>query len=85
MADAKKLMPFILRWEGGFVDDPVGRGDATNKGVTIGAFRQFFGQSATVDHLKNITDSSGSLSSSLATGRRGKQTISSTKPSRTLS
>lgn len=49
-------MPFILRWEGGFVDDPLDRGGATNKGVTIGTFRQFYGASATVEQLKKITD-----------------------------
>lgn len=56
MAKAELLMPFILRWEGGFVDDPLDRGGATNKGVTIGTFRQFYGADATVEQLKNITD-----------------------------
>lgn len=56
MADAKKLIPFILRWEGGFVDDPLDRGGATNKGITIGTFRHFFGAAATVAQLKNISD-----------------------------
>lgn len=55
MADAKKLMPFILSWEGGFVDDPLDRGGATNKGVTIGTFQTFY-PGATVDNLKKITD-----------------------------
>ena len=41
MANAKLLQPFILRWEGGFVNDPLDRGGATNKGITIGTFRQF--------------------------------------------
>src|SRR5215212_3202933 len=27
-------LPFILRWEGGFVDHPADRGGATNRGVT---------------------------------------------------
>ncbi len=40
MADVKILAPFILKWEGGFVDDPVDRGGATNKGVTIATWRQ---------------------------------------------
>lgn len=56
MADAKKLIPFILRWEGGFVNDPLDRGGATNKGITIGTFRHFFGATATVDQLKNMTE-----------------------------
>lgn len=56
MAQAKLLMPFILKWEGGFVNDPLDRGGATNKGITIGTFRQFYGAAATVDLLKRITD-----------------------------
>lgn len=34
-----KLVPFILKWEGGFVDDPDDLGGATNKGVTIGTWK----------------------------------------------
>lgn len=56
MAKAEVLKPFILRWEGGFVDDPLDRGGATNKGITIGTFRNFYGNDATVEQLKNITD-----------------------------
>lgn len=56
MAHLEKLKPFILRWEGGFVDDPLDRGGATNKGITIGTFRTFYGKNATVEQLKNITD-----------------------------
>jgi lysozyme family protein len=56
MSDVKKLVPFILRWEGGFVDDPLDKGGATNKGVTIATFRQVFGQERSVEDLKNITD-----------------------------
>lgn len=40
MADIKKLSPIILKWEGGFVNDPVDRGGATNKGVTIATWRK---------------------------------------------
>lgn len=39
MADIKKLAPFILKWEGGFVNDPLDKGGATNMGVTIGTWR----------------------------------------------
>lgn len=35
-----KLVPFILKWEGGFVDDPDDLGGATNCGVTIGTWRK---------------------------------------------
>lgn len=56
MADIKKLRPFILRWEGGFVNDPLDRGGATNKGVTLNTFKHFFGADKTVYDLMNITD-----------------------------
>lgn len=35
---------------------PLDRGGATNKGITIGTFRNFYGKDATVEQLKNITD-----------------------------
>lgn len=56
MADYRKLVPFILAREGGYVNDPKDRGGATNKGVTLATFRAVYGQSKTVDDLKNITD-----------------------------
>jgi lysozyme family protein len=56
MADISKLAPFILQWEGGFVNDPLDKGGATNKGVTIAKFREFYGADATVEQLKGITD-----------------------------
>lgn len=40
MADVNKLAPWILKWEGGFVNDPDDSGGATNKGVTIGTWKQ---------------------------------------------
>lgn len=39
MADYKKMIPFILRWEGGYVNDPLDRGGETNKGITIATWR----------------------------------------------
>lgn len=60
MANSSKLIPFILQWEGGFVNDPDDLGGATNKGITIGTFTEYKkrkGQKApTVDDLKNISD-----------------------------
>jgi lysozyme family protein len=40
MANVKNLFPFILKWEGGFANDPDDAGGATNKGVTIATWRQ---------------------------------------------
>lgn len=60
MANSSKLVPFILQWEGGFVNDPDDLGGATNKGITIGAFTEYKkrkGQKTpTVTDLKNISD-----------------------------
>lgn len=60
MAQASKLVPFILRWEGGFVNDPDDLGGATNKGITMATFadyRKKRGQTVpTIDDLKNISD-----------------------------
>ncbi len=39
MADVKKLAPIILKWEGGFVNDPDDLGGATNMGVTIATWK----------------------------------------------
>lgn len=61
MAKSIKLIPFILQWEGGFVNDPADLGGATNKGVTIGTFNEYRKRrglpSPTVDDLKNISES----------------------------
>ena len=35
MASIDKLIPFILKWEGGFVNDPTDRGGATNTVVQL--------------------------------------------------
>lgn len=40
MANVHKLLPFILSWEGGYVNDPVDKGGATNMGVTIATWRK---------------------------------------------
>ena len=41
MADIQKLAPIILKWEGGFANDPDDLGGATNKGVTIATYTQY--------------------------------------------
>jgi lysozyme family protein len=40
MADVRLLAPKIFRWEGGFANDPLDRGGATNMGVTLSTWRQ---------------------------------------------
>lgn len=40
MAKVDVLLPFILKWEGGFANDPADAGGAANKGVTIGTWRR---------------------------------------------
>ena len=40
MANVSKFLPFILSWEGGYVNDPVDKGGATNMGVTIATWRK---------------------------------------------
>ena len=39
MANVYKLAPWILKWEGGFVNAPADLGGATNMGVTIGTWK----------------------------------------------
>lgn len=56
MAKIEIIVPFILSWEGGFANDPDDTGGATNKGVTIGTFREVFGKDKAVNDLKHITE-----------------------------
>ena len=39
MANLEELLPFIEKWEGGYVNDPQDLGGATNMGVTIGTWK----------------------------------------------
>ncbi len=56
MAEYKLLKPFILKYEGGFVNDTNDLGGATNRGVTLTTYRQYYGQKKTAQDLKRITD-----------------------------
>lgn len=60
MADPKKLIPFILKWEGDFVNDPDDLGGATNKGITIGTLGEYRKRKGlpppTVQDVKNLSD-----------------------------
>ena len=41
MANVNDLVPHILKFEGGFVDDPDELGGATNKGVTLKTYKAY--------------------------------------------
>ena len=59
MANVNRLALFILKWEGGFVNDPDDLGRATNMGVTIGTYEAYCRKKGypkpTVERLKNLT------------------------------
>mgnify|MGYP002521182933 CR=1 FL=1 len=60
MANYKLLIPFILCYEGGFVNDPTDRGGATNRGITMATWRAYCtrkGKPATIQTLKAMTQS----------------------------
>ena len=56
MADAKLMIPFIKKWEGGFANDPDDKGGCTMMGVTIATYMKYYGKDKTCADLKNITD-----------------------------
>lgn len=60
MANVELLVPHVLKWEGGFVDDPDDLGGATNKGVTLKTYKAYCRRKGylvpTVERLKNLTD-----------------------------
>lgn len=60
MANVNKLKPFILKCEGGFVNDPDDLGGATNRGITLATYKEYRKRKGlpdpSVDDLKNISD-----------------------------
>ncbi|MDO5858996.1 glycosyl hydrolase 108 family protein [Myroides odoratimimus] len=40
-ADIEVLGPVIAKWEGGFVNDPLDRGGATNMGITLNTWKHY--------------------------------------------
>lgn len=60
MADVTKLVPHILKFEGGFVNDPDDLGGATCKGVTYKTYKLYKRRKGlpepTVEDLKNLSD-----------------------------
>lgn len=49
------ILADLIKREGGFVDDPVDRGGATNMGITIGTLSSWLGRRATVEEVRNLT------------------------------
>jgi len=60
MANFDQFLPLLLRFEGGFVDNPADSGGATNKGITMTTFgdaaQPLLGLPATLENLKALTD-----------------------------
>ncbi len=48
-------LPFVLKAEGGFVNNPQDPGGATNQGITLATFRHYTDLNASVDDLKAVT------------------------------
>lgn len=59
MADVNKLVPHILKWEGGMVNDPDDLGGLTNMGVTFKTYKSYCRRkgypSPTEDRLANLS------------------------------
>jgi lysozyme family protein len=60
MASFDLFLPILLRFEGGFVDDPTDPGGETNKGITMMTFQQcsheLLGIDPTSQKLRGLTD-----------------------------
>lgn len=59
MADINFTIRHIKQWEGGFINDPLDSGGATNMGITYNTFKRFCLDNnrsiPTIDDLKNIS------------------------------
>lgn len=55
LATFDRALAAVLKHEGGFVNHPKDPGGATNKGITLGTFRRWLKNDATVADLKKIT------------------------------
>lgn len=51
----EKLAPLVAKWEGGYVNDPLDRGGATNMGVTVGTWK-LLGYDKNGDGIINNSD-----------------------------
>lgn len=55
MTHVEAIVEAVIRREGGFVNDPVDRGGATNFGITQATLSRYYGFAATVDDVRNLT------------------------------
>lgn len=59
MADFSKYFPIVLKWEGGWADDPLDKGGKTNMGVTLKVWEawatKLFGIPGTEETLRKAT------------------------------
>ena len=56
MALFSRYAPTLKKLEGGFVNNPADPGGATNMGVTLATFQQWYGADKTVADLRMMTD-----------------------------
>ena len=65
MADYKLLIPFVIKWEGGYVNDPDDSGGATNRGITYSTYKSLasrvLGVSPTIENFKTLTKDQAGL------------------------
>ncbi|MFA5670502.1 MAG: putative peptidoglycan-binding domain-containing protein [Balneolaceae bacterium] len=63
--DYRKLVPFVLRWEGGIANDPDDSGGLTNKGITFSTFKSLakkvLGKEPTKDVFLSMTANDAAL------------------------
>lgn len=52
----RPLIAWIKAWEGGYANTPGDKGGPTNKGITLATFRSVYGQTKTIDDLKQLTE-----------------------------
>lgn len=65
MADFNAFFPQLLKFEGGYVDDPADPGGATNKGITLATFQAhaqtLLGIAPTLDNLKALSNGQAAI------------------------